>query len=148
MANVFDVAAYLLSKADIKEGDGMTHLKLQKLLYYCQGFSLVLLEKPLFTNEIEAWTHGPVVSDAYDEFKRYGDKIIDDLGPGNVNALSGDEKALIDDVYDVYGGYSASRLRNLTHNEKPWIDAENKIDKTITHKAMRDFFPTLINSAA
>lgn len=148
MANVFDVAAYLLSKADIKEGDGMTHLKLQKLLYYCQGFALVLLKRPLFSNKIEAWPHGPVVVDIYHEFKRYGDGIIDEIVSGDVSALTDEEKSMIDDVYEVYGGYSASRLRNLTHSENPWIDAENKIDKTITHEAMLDFFPSLVNSAA
>ena len=148
MTDAFGVAAYLLSKADIKEGDGMTHLKLQKLLYYCQGFALVLLGKPLFHNEIEAWDHGPVVVDVYHVFKKYGDEIIADLGPGNIYTLTDDEKTMINDVYEVYGGYSASRLRNLTHNESPWIGAENKIDKTITHEAMRDFFPSLVNSAA
>ena len=148
MADAFDVAAYLLSKADIKEGDGMTHLKLQKLLYYCQGFALVLLGRALLSNEIEAWEHGPVVVDVYHEFKRYGDGIINDLGPGNISILTDDEKSMIDDVYEVYGVYSASRLRNLTHNEKPWIDAENKLDKVITHKAMKDFFPSLVNPAS
>ena len=148
MADAFDAAAYLLSKADIKEGDGMTHLKLQKLLYYCQGFALVLLKKPLFPNMIEAWPYGPVVVDVYHEFKCYEDGIIGNLGPGDMNALMDDEKSMIDDVYEVYGGYSASRLRSLTHSESPWIDAENKIDKTITHEAMLDFFPSLVNSAA
>ena len=148
MADVYDVAAYLLSKADIKEGDGMTHLKLQKLLYYCQGFSIVLLKKPLFTNKIEAWPHGPVVVDVYHKLKTYEDGIIVSFDFGDISSLADDEKSLIDDVYEVYGGYSASRLRNLTHNEKPWVDAENKLDKTITHDAMRDFFPSLVNSAA
>jgi uncharacterized phage-associated protein len=145
MASAFDVAVYLLSKADIGEGDGMTHLKLQKLLYYCQGFSIVLLAKPLFANVIEAWPHGPVVVDVYHQFKQYDDGIIVQPYPqGNASMLTEEEKSMIDDVYEVYGGYSASRLRNLTHNEKPWIDAENKIDKTITHQAMADFFPALV----
>jgi uncharacterized phage-associated protein len=147
MANVFDVAAYLLSKADIEEGDGMTHLKLQKLLYYCQGFSLVLLKEPLFENVIEAWAHGPVVPDVYYEFKRYGNGIIDSIGPGSASALSDNKRELIDEVYDVYGGYSASKLRNLTHNERPWIEAENRIDTTITQNTLRGFFPSLVDSA-
>jgi uncharacterized phage-associated protein len=148
MADAFDVAAYLLSKADIDEGDGMTHLKLQKLLYYCQGFSIALLGRPLFENKIEAWQHGPVVVDVYHEFKQYENGII--LPPcayGDVSKLTKEEKAMIDDVYEVYGGYSASRLRNLTHSEKPWIDAENKIDNTITHDAMAEFFPSLVKAS-
>jgi uncharacterized phage-associated protein len=148
MADVFDVAAYLLSKADIEEGDGMTHLKLQKLLYYCQGFSLVLQENPLFENAIEAWPHGPVVPDVYHEFKNWGNGIIADLGPGDLSALSDEERDLIDEVYEVYGDYSASKLRNLTHSERPWCEAENKIDTTITHGALKNFFPSLMESAS
>ena len=59
MASVFDVAAYILSKADIEEGDGITHLKLQKLVYYVQGFAMATLGYPLFPDKIEAWVHGP-----------------------------------------------------------------------------------------
>ena len=74
MAKAFDVAEYLLSKADATEND-MTHMKLQKLLYYCQGFSLVLLGHPLFPEVIEAWLHGPVVPVVYQAFKHYGKAI-------------------------------------------------------------------------
>lgn len=145
MDKVFNVAAYILSKADIDEGDGITHLKLQKLLYYCQGFALVLLKRPLFDNHIEAWQHGPVVPDVYHAFKKYGSDIIKDSFSGEVSSLTSEEKTLIDDVYDVYGGYSAFKLRNLTHSEPPWQNVENKLDTTITHEAMLKFFPSLVN---
>jgi uncharacterized phage-associated protein len=124
----------------------MTHLKLQKLLYYCQGFALVLLGRPLFENVIEAWKHGPVVPDVYHEFKEWGNGIITDLGPGNPFALSDEERELIDEVYEVYGEYSALRLRNQTHNEPPWQDAIDRSDPTITKQALLDFFPSLVNA--
>ena len=60
----YDVAQYFLAKADEDAGDLMSNLKLQKLVYYAQGFALVLLEKPLFPERIEAWIHGPVVPHA------------------------------------------------------------------------------------
>jgi uncharacterized phage-associated protein len=145
MTNAFDVAAYLLSKADIEEGDGMTHLKLQKLLYYCQGFALVLLGKPLFENVIEAWPHGPVVVDVYHKFKKWENGIIEAAGSGTVSALTDEERGLIDEVYEVYGGCSASRLRNLAHNEAPWQNAIDRSDPTITNRALLDFFPSLVN---
>ena len=50
MAEVLDVAAYILKK----QGP-MTAMKLQKLVYYCQAWSLVWQSKPLFPNDIEAW---------------------------------------------------------------------------------------------
>ena len=142
MASAFDVAEYLLSKADTTEND-MTHMKLQKLLYYCQGFSLALLGRPLFPEVIEAWIHGPVVA-----FKHCGKTPIESSGLGSVDALSSEEKDLIDDVYSVYGGYSAAKLRNLTHSEAPWLDAEGRADNTITTEFMRTFFPTLLEETA
>ena len=147
MAKALDVAEYLLSKADTTEND-MTHMKLQKLLYYCQGFSLVLLGHPLFPEVIEAWLHGPVVPVVYQAFKRYGKAPLERTGLGAIDALTSEEKALIDDVYFVYGGYSAAKLRNLTHSEAPWLNAEGKADNTITPKSMSAFFPTLLEETA
>lgn len=147
MASAFDVAEYLLSKADETEND-MTHMKLQKLLYYCQGFSVALLGRPLFPEAIEAWIHGPVVPVVYQAFKRYEKAPIESSGLGSVDALTSKEKGLIDDVYSVYGGYSAAKLRNLTHSEAPWLDAEGRADNTITTESMRTFFPTLLEETA
>ena len=51
---VFDVAAYIL-----EQKGSMTTMKLQKLVYYSQAWSLVWDEKPLFEEAIEAWANGP-----------------------------------------------------------------------------------------
>ena len=56
MPNVFDVAAYVL-----QQKGPMTTWKLQKLVYYCQAWSLVREDEELFPEEIEAWANGPVV---------------------------------------------------------------------------------------
>ena len=58
---VFDVAAYILQKMG-----AMTTMKLQKLVYYSQAWSLVWDEKPLFVEDIEAWANGPVVRELFD----------------------------------------------------------------------------------
>lgn len=145
MADVFHVATYLISKANVDEGDGMTHLKLQKLLYYCQGFAIIILGQPLFENKIEAWLHGPVVVDVYDQYKSFGGNIITVNDEVEIE-LTDDEKDLIDEVYSVYGQFSAWSLRNLTHNEPTWLNAENKIDKIITVDAMQDYFSTLVKN--
>ena len=144
MATVFDVAAYILSKPDLDEGDGITHMKLQKLLYYVQGFAVVILGRPLFKEKMEAWPHGPVVPNLYYKYKSFGNNIIDSSLEGDSEALSEEERALIDEVYEVYGQYSALKLRDLTHSEAPWQEAENKNDIEITIEALRSFFPALI----
>ena len=60
MLSCYDVAQYFLAKSDEDAGDLMSNLKLQKLVYYAQGFALALFDKPLFSERIEAWIHGPV----------------------------------------------------------------------------------------
>ena len=70
--NVIQVANWLIEKANNTEnGDFITNLKLQKLLYYLQGYYLAVFEKPLFDVEIEAWQYGPVVPNAYYEFNAF-----------------------------------------------------------------------------
>jgi uncharacterized phage-associated protein len=55
-------------------------------------------------------------------------------------------RTLLDEVYKVYGQYSAWKLRNLTHEEPPWLDAyQASPGMTISHNAMRDYFKTLLN---
>ena len=55
-----------------KHGDLITNLKLQKLLYFAQGWFLALYDTPLFKEEIQAWIHGPVVATVYHSYKGFG----------------------------------------------------------------------------
>ena len=64
MADVFDVAKYILEKQG-----SMTTMKLQKLVYYSQAWSVVWDEKPIFEERIEAWASGPVVRELYEEHR-------------------------------------------------------------------------------
>lgn len=145
MAHVSNVARYFLSLAEEEAGDDVSNLKLQKLLYYAQGFHLALFDKPLFTNEIRAWTHGPVVADVYHDYKRYGSGVIPRT-ECELEALTTEEKELLDEVYQVYGQYSAWKLRNMTHEEAPWVNAYAQgADTVISPAAMRDFFQTLVH---
>src|SRR5690606_2181421 len=65
------VVDYLRSQA-FDGGDSISNLKVQKLLYFCQGWALVLLEKPLFKADFKAWKHGPVIPETYHRFKKHG----------------------------------------------------------------------------
>lgn len=119
---VLDVAAYIFNRLN-KLGP-VEAIKLQKLLYYCNAWSLADRRFPLFQDEIQAWKHGPVVASIY---PLHGGKIdIDTWSLGTPEDLSADDRELIDNVVDTYGGLSGWRLRNLTHQEKPWIEAWEK----------------------
>lgn len=150
MANAMDVAHFILQlgKANDEEGgfDLISNLKLQKLVYYCQGFSLVILNRPLFEETIEAWEHGPVCPTLYQVFKCYGSDPINVDGdyPAS-NNLTKDEQQLIVDVYGAYGQFSAWRLREMTHQESPW---KNTVQSTvIEHAVMRNYFKKLVSNS-
>jgi uncharacterized phage-associated protein len=68
----FEVANYFLKRQEPEVGDLMTNLKLQKLVYYAQGFYLAMMDSPLFNEPIEAWEHGPVCVPLYHEYKNFG----------------------------------------------------------------------------
>lgn len=138
-----DVACYFLSLADEEAGDQISNMKVQKLLYYAQGFSLAINGSALFSEPIQAWTHGPVVPEVYQMFKSYGSGAIGPVKGFDPQAIDEDTRGLLDEVYEVYGQYSAWKLRNMTHDEAPWADAYREGASTvISHGALHDFFST------
>ena len=142
MLTCFDVAEYFLSKTDEEAGDVISNLKLQKLVYYAQGFTLAVTGKPLFDEQIEAWQHGPVVPDLYHRYKDHGAFGIP--APTNVDfsKFPAEIKEILDEVYDVYGQFSAWKLRNMTHEEAPWKNTE--IGDVISLDLMHKYFKTQI----
>jgi len=115
MASVFDVAKYILEKA----GE-MTAMKLQKLVYYTQAWSLVWDEEPLFESPVQAWANGPVIRELYDVHKgmfKVGDKTFPH---GDSSRLSPQQKETVEGVLDFYGDKTAQWLSDLVHIEVPW----------------------------
>jgi uncharacterized phage-associated protein len=119
MAAVFDVAKYILEKLR-----GTTHMKLQKLVYYSQAWSLVWDERPIFEAQIEAWANGPVVPMLYRQLKGSFEVKAGNLPPGsNSSRLSPAEKETIDAVLGYYADKGSQWLSDLTHMEPPWRNA-------------------------
>lgn len=137
-----DVAKYLLSMQDDDAGESITNLKLQKLLYYCQGFHLAIFGEPLFEDQVAAWDHGPVVPNVYHVYKDRGrDALpIEPFEPDVV--LTADQRDLIDEVYKVYGQFSAWKLRNMTHEEMPWKKTYDEGRPIIRHEDLTTYFST------
>ena len=143
MADVKDVAKYFICLADDID-EGISNLKLQKLVYYAQGFYLALIEEPLFEDDIEAWAHGPVVPDLYHDYKEFGREVIEpDSRFRPHTRLTRDEIGHIEDIFDVFGQFSAWKLRNMTHDESPWIENE-KDAGIISKRDLRAYFDTRV----
>lgn len=119
IVSVLDVAGYILKKQPKKHP--LTAWKLQKLVYYCQSWSLVWDEKALFREKILAWANGPVVKELYNQHK--GMFYVKELLKGCPEHLSLNQKDTIDHVLTAYGDKTAQWLSDLTHLEEPWISA-------------------------
>lgn len=139
MATAFDVAAYILEKQG-----AMTAMKLQKLVYYSQAWSLVWDEKPLFNERMEAWANGPVVAALYDWHR--GAYNLSRCPAGNPSALTGAECETIDSVLASYGDKSSQWLSDLTHSEEPWKEARKGLApgqasrREISHASMAEYY--------
>lgn len=143
--NAIDIAKKIVCRTDVEHGDSMTNLKLQKLLYYMQGFHLAFFGTPFFEDSIEAWTYGPVVPVVFQEFKKYKKR---DINPENYKdslVLTTDEQQMFDMVYLEYNKFSAVALMNMTHTEGPWKGHD--IGDVITNDELRDFFLTQIEQS-
>ena len=133
-----DIANAFLALSEPDKGDIISNLKLQKLLYYAQGYYLALYEERLFNEDLYAWQYGPVVQEIYHEFKGYGSGAIDVPSDFDFASLSEKELELINDVNSLYGQYSAVKLMEMTHNEAPWQNTA--LNQVISDKLLRDYF--------
>ncbi|MDI6790004.1 MAG: DUF4065 domain-containing protein [Thermodesulfobacteriota bacterium] len=139
--SVFDVAAYILKKCG-----QMTTMKLQKLVYYCQAWSLVWDEKPIFKEPIEAWANGPVVRDLYDNHKG---KFKIRKCHGDPAKLNNSQRETVDAVLKYYANKTSQWLSDLTHSEDPWKLARNGLGpgergyRTISHASMMEYYISL-----
>ncbi|MCH9650829.1 MAG: DUF4065 domain-containing protein [Deltaproteobacteria bacterium] len=143
MASVHDVAAYIL-----KSAGSMTAMKLQKLVYYAQAWSLVWDDRPLFQARIEAWANGPVSPELYKHHR--GEYRVSEWKKGKPGKLSKTERETVDAVLHHYGDKSSHWLSELTHQERPWCDARKGLapgqrgSELIKPASMAEYYGSLV----
>jgi uncharacterized phage-associated protein len=140
MATVFDVSAF------INELIGPLRARtyrLQKLVYYCQAWSMAWDNRPLFGEEIQAWTEGPACHVLWKD---------DDARQGDATRLSDAERATVTAVVDLYNRFTNSQLIALTHREAPWRNARRgykpheRSSTEITTGAMAQYYGALADT--
>ncbi|WP_229679511.1 Panacea domain-containing protein [Agrococcus terreus] len=134
------MAAYILRE----HGRPMSTMKLQKLCYYSQGWSLAWDSRPMFDEEIQAWANGPVV---YELFKQHRGRFTVDAWPsGDPESLEPNERETVNAVLEGYGDLSGQELSDLTHTERPWLEARGGLSagawssRSVDLDVMQDFF--------
>ena len=141
MLSVLDAAAYILRRRG-----PVTAMKLQKLVYYCQAWSLVWDERALFQERIEAWANGPVVRKLFDAHR--GQYMVSRVPGGDSRRLDPVHRETVDAVLDFYGDKTSQWLSDLTHMEPPWREARERAgladgdrgNAVITRATMAEYF--------
>ena len=134
------IAKWFIAWAEA-EREELSNLKLQKLLYYAQGHHLAEQHRLLFPDEIQAWSHGPVVPEVYhavqgmrERYHRAARRMT--RLPGMTSILRPPRCSA--SVWNTYGGFSAGRLRNMTHEEPPWRAHFRLDERNTRHPSRRD----------
>jgi len=136
----------------------MSHLKLQKLLYYCYSMHLAYFDSELFDGDFEAWVHGPVSRELWNTVKEHSllySDIIYTIEPKEKNPielveklLTIDQIQLLDDTLKELGSLTGYELENMTHSETPWIEARNgynegdRCNEQINKETVRSYYKT------
>jgi len=148
-----------------RDGESLSAMKLQKLVYFAHGWHLALVDKPLFRESIEAWQFGPVVPELYHTFKRFGsDPVTEEAGeyvfsggtfrrhiPRVENSDDGEARKcaldVIKRVWSVYAPYNAVKLSNATHLPgTPWYQVYKPGERhlVIPNDIIKDYFKSMI----
>lgn len=152
MPSIFDVANYFISQSNIGEGSIITPLKVQKLCYYAQAWSLVWDDEPLFANEFQAWAHGPANYDLFDKYKSHGYHPILEIDEDfKAELFTVNQIETLNAIWDSYGIYDAKYLEDLTHQEEPWKKARGncspgeRCTSIISIESMKEFYSKYID---
>lgn len=138
-----NVARWFLNHADRAAGEALTHLKLQKLVYYADAWFLANFDKPMIAEPFEAWAHGPAVRALY---AKYRDSGWESLPPENGPLPPGEVEGFLTSVFREYGQFSAKKLEQMTHEEQPWQEARGNLPPeaastvSISKLTMRNFY--------
>lgn len=135
MARVADVAQYILEQ----QGTPVTTMKLQKLVYYSQAWNLVWDGVPLYESPIQAWANGPVVPDLYLRHRgRFTVSANDPQPIGDASALRPAEVETVEAVLEAYGHLSGQQLSDITHGERPWVEARAGVPEGAASQSVVD----------
>lgn len=137
LENLFSVSDKMLRVISyvFERLEEVTPLMLQKLLYFIQGVSYALNGKPMFSENCQAWVHGPVYPEVYEMFRDFKYNPIEDarfaIFDGNKDELTEDERRVVDLVVNTFGEYGGKVLERITHSEKPWKNSRKGYGENI-----------------
>lgn len=121
----------------------LSPMKLQKLMYFADGWVLALTGYKLINEKFEAWEYGPVIRHVYEEFSAFGGREIDKTTATQPEEIHEEGTVrLINTILEKYGSYSAITLSQMTHEkDSPWDISWKKGKNTvISPEEMKSYF--------
>jgi uncharacterized phage-associated protein len=146
------VANSILERAFREGRADMSPMKIQKLMYYVNGWQLAIHGIQAVKEPFEAWPFGPVVSGVYHQLKSYGSLCVDKYlkeFDRNENTYKSfvvrrDDKdfyEVLDLTWEKYIGISALQLSAMTHAPgSPWDEARKQSQDIISADSIRKYF--------
>lgn len=147
-----DIAKWFINAIDRNAGESISHLKVQKLLYFAEGWSQLCFDRELFNESMQAWAHGPVVPEVFRALKEHSWNAIPPIPTDAV--IDEETSGLLTEVLSVYGEFSAKTLENMTHADQPWIEArgqcgpEDRCETIIAKEKIKAYFTEKFHDAA
>jgi uncharacterized phage-associated protein len=124
--DILELSKYIVNKFSQQSPNGITPMKLQKLLFYVKAWSSVAGNK-LVIEDFEHWDYGPVNREVYDYYKQYGSGSVEVEESSNLD-LKQSEQELVDFIIENYISFDAFALSAMTHKEDPWKQtSQNKV---------------------
>ena len=144
MARVQDVARFFIKlgqeQAENNSGDLVTNLRLQKMLYFAQGWYMARYGKTLFDAEFQAWEFGPVVPAIYHKYKVNGSTGISDHEELSEGVFTEEEMALLIEAASEFDNYATSKLVEKSHSTTPWLNARSGRGNVIRNDDILAYF--------
>lgn len=147
MPRALDIANWIIQYRTEEMAAPVDAMSLEKLTYYAHAFRLALYREPLFPEEVRAWTYGPVIREVYDRYP--GWRLIE-APTDDVPQLAEETENFLIDVVQIFGGLTAFKLSEATHEEKPWKQARQgysrreRSDELIPNDVMQAYYACLI----
>lgn len=149
--NVNVIADYVIQRLNADENVNLINLKLQKLIYYLQAWSLGMIGERFVDSSFEAWVHGPVCRELYDRFKEtktlYSFMSMEDVACADpASSIDPRDRDFINYILDNYAGFSGVELEAMTHKEAPWKEARRGLapmdacNNVISEDTMREYY--------
>jgi len=150
MHNATSIANFFINKG-INDGpdNDNSPMKLQKLVYFAQGWYLALYQRPLIDEQIEAWEYGPVIPSLFHTMKRFGNSVVEHYihKQGIPVAPSSAIHDFLEEIWRIYGMFTATQLSNMTHEPgTPWKEVYEKYqgriprNTDISQELMKEWF--------